>query len=184
MPRLPLRKMHGRPSEGRTSGSEKLWRNAMAYPEIASDYRTTHAGSIKEPVPTSDDATESTKHRSRTRFRGDDLLKLRSAQRLWIEAGNVTQNRGRGVPGNQIMMRAMTRVFFGVEARDVARDTHLRTLAISFQGHISWDRTLRYSNNSMDVLTVTRPRFTYGSALIRQSNASAPQVVTKWCIDL
>ena len=135
----------------------ELWQNASAYPQIASDYRTTHAGSIKEPVPTSDDVTDSTGHRPRTRFSGDDLLRLRSAQHFWIEAGNVTQNRGPGNPGNQIMMRAMTRVFFGVEARDVARDTHLRTLAIGYQGHISSDRTLRYSNNSMDVLTVPVP---------------------------
>ena len=135
----------------------ELWRDSTAYPLIANDYRTAHAGSIKEPVPTSDDVTESTGRRPRTGFSGDDLLKLRSAQHLWIEAGNVSQNRGRGVPGNQIMMRAMTRVFFGVEPRDVSRDTHLITLAMSYQGHISWDRTLRYSNNSMDVLTVPVP---------------------------
>lgn len=55
------------------------------------------------------------------------------------------------------MMSAMTRVFFGVEARDVPTDTHLLVLAIRYEGHISWDRTLRYSNNSMDVLTVPVP---------------------------
>ena len=135
----------------------ELWQDSTAYSQIANQYRTAHAGSIKEPVPTSDDVTDSEEHRPRTRFSGDDLLRLRSAQHLWIEAGNVTQNRGRGIPGNQIMMRAMTRVFFGLEARDVSRDTHLMTLAISYQGHISRDRTLRYSNNSMDVLTVPVP---------------------------
>ena len=93
----------------------------------------------------------------RSRLRVEDLLRLRSAQHLWIEAGNVSRNRGPGVPGNQIMMRAMTRVFFGVAARDVPRDTHLGQLAIRYHGHTSWDRTLRYSNNAMDVLTVPVP---------------------------
>lgn len=55
------------------------------------------------------------------------------------------------------MMRAMTRVFFGVRATEVPRDTHLGELAIRYDGHTSWDRTLRYSNNAMDVLTVPVP---------------------------
>lgn len=134
----------------------ELWRFATPYPEIANLYRSAHTDSLREPVPTSDDGTRA-RMPSRTLLRARDLLRLRSAQHLWIEAGNVTRNRGTGVPGNQIMMRAMTRVFFGAEARDVPRDTHLGMLAIKFQNHISWDRTLRYSNNSMDVLTVPVP---------------------------
>lgn len=133
------------------------WRIATEYPQIADDYRAVHADSIREPVPTSDDAIGDPSSHLRTRFRTEDLVRLRSAQHFWIEAGNVTQNRGPGNPGNQIMMRAMTRAFFGVPATNVPRDTHLATLAIEYMGHISWDRTLRYSNNSMDVLTVPVP---------------------------
>ena len=134
-----------------------LWQTATGYREIESLYRLAHAESIRQPVPTSDDGTTSTTGGHRNRFRAEDLLRLRSAQHFWIEAGNVTRNRGLGVPGNQIMMRAMTRVFFGVEARDVPRDTHLREVPIRYGEHISWDRTLRHSNNAMDVLTVPVP---------------------------
>ena len=132
-----------------------LWQDATRYSQIENRYQSAHSDSIRQPTPTSDDATNAAG--LRTRFRAEDLLRLRSAQHLWIEAGNVSENRGRGVPGNQIMMSAMTRVFFGVEARDVPTDTHLLVLAIRYEGHISWDRTLRYSNNSMDVLTVPVP---------------------------
>ena len=135
----------------------QLWQDATKYSQIESRYQSSHSDSIREPVPTSDDETGSATIGRRNRFRAADLVRLRSAQHFWIEAGNVTRNRGQGVPGNQIMMRAMTRVFFGVEARDVPTDTHLLKLAIRHQGHISWDRTLRYSNNSMDVLTVPVP---------------------------
>jgi len=132
-----------------------LWQDATRYSQIEDRYQSAHSDSIGQPTPTSDDATNAVE--LRTRFRAEDLLRLRSAQHLWIEAGNVTRNRGKGLPGNQIMMRAMTRVFFGVEAKNVPPDTHLRELAIRHKGHISWDRTLRYSNNSMDVLTVPVP---------------------------
>ncbi len=132
-----------------------LWQDATRYSQIENRYQSGYSDSIRQPAPTSDDATNAVG--LRTRFRAEDLLRLRSAQHLWIEAGNVTKNRGRGLPGNQIMMRAMSRVFFGVEARDVPTDTHLLELAIRHEGHISWDRTLRYSNNSMDVLTVPVP---------------------------
>ena len=135
----------------------QLWQDATKYSQIESRYQSNHSDSIRASVPTTDDDTSASVASRRGRFRAEDLIRLRSAQHLWIEAGNVTQNRGRELPGNQIMMRAMTRVFFGVEARDVPTDTHLLELAIRYQGHISWDRTLRYSNNSMDVLTVPVP---------------------------
>lgn len=135
----------------------QLWQDATKYSQIENRYLSTHADSIREPVPTSDDETGGSVANGRGRFRADDLVRLRSAQHLWIEARNVTQNRGRGVPGNQIEMRAMTRVFFGVSTTTVPRDTHLGELAIRYDGHTSWDRTLRYSNNAMDVLTVPVP---------------------------
>lgn len=139
-----------------------LWQYATRYGQIEDSYRSIHASSIREPVPTSDDETNVSTASHRGSFRAEDLVRLRSAQHLWIEAGNVTQNRGRGVPGNQIMMRAMTRVFFGIGAVAVPRDTHLGDLAIRYDGHISWDRTLRYSNNAMDVLTLPVPEFPAG----------------------
>lgn len=134
-----------------------LWKSATPYTQIAEGYRSAHVSSISAPAPTSDDGASSTVVSRRSGFDQDRLLKLRSAQVFWIEAGNVSRNRGKERPGNQIMMSPMTRVFFGVPARDVPRDTHLRYLAIKYKNHISQDRTLRYSNNSMDVLTVPVP---------------------------
>lgn len=135
----------------------RLWKSADPYAQISGEYELVHADSIREPVPTSDDATNAPRPTHSSQFKPQELAKIRAAQRLWIESGKVTRNRGPKLAGNQIMMRAMTRVFFGVPAQDVPRDSFLASLTIGYQGHHSEDRTLRYSNNAMDVLTVPVP---------------------------
>ena len=89
-----------------------------------------------------------------------DPMRLRllgSCDHLWIFSGQLHENRGPGLPGNQLMMSAMTRVFFGVEARDVPRDTHLGYFAITRGWAEKPDCPLRFSNNSMDVLSLPVP---------------------------
>lgn len=86
-----------------------------------------------------------------------DLVKIRAARRLWISAGNITKNRGKNLPGNQLMMKRMTRVFFGIPPIDVPRDTLLGRFGISYNGGEYKDCTLSYSNNNMDKLTLPIP---------------------------
>ena len=80
----------------------------------------------------------------------EQLAALASGQVLWIEAGNVTKNRGPSRPGNQIMMKALTRVFFGELGDEVPVNTTFRaptshkgppakyTLAHSDTGITAW----------------------------------------------
>jgi HKD family nuclease len=86
-----------------------------------------------------------------------DLMKIRAARRLWISAGNITKNRGVNLPGNQLMMKRMTRVFFGIPPIDVPVDTLLGHFGISYEGQDYKDCTLSYSNNKMDKLTLPIP---------------------------
>lgn len=86
-----------------------------------------------------------------------ELTKVRSCRHLWIEAGLLGKNRGRNVPGNQLMMRRMSRVFFGAPAKDVPPDTMLKYLDIAFGGHPPKDCSLSFSNNKMDKLTLPIP---------------------------
>lgn len=86
-----------------------------------------------------------------------ELTKIRAARHLWISSDNVTPNRGKRLPGNQLMMKRMSRVFFGVPAIDVPKDTHLDNLNISYNGGDYKDCTISYSNNAMDKLTLPIP---------------------------
>lgn len=88
----------------------------------------------------------------------EQLAALASGQVLWIETGNVTKNRGPSRPGNQIMMKALTRVFFGELGDEVPVNTTFRapTFAQGTTGEVHTG-TLRYGDNGMDILTVPVP---------------------------
>ena len=55
------------------------------------------------------------------------------------------------------MLQRMTRVFFGFPAEDVPKDSYIGSVRIRFDGHVRDDCSLRFSNNSMDVLTLPIP---------------------------
>lgn len=134
------------------------WRSATKLRSISAKYALGHAKQIARPTPTEDDAVESPAvGRPRGGFDSVDLMKLRASQHFWVQAGLLSRNRGAGVPGNQVMLRRFTRVYFDFEARDVPTDTFIGHLNIEIGGVQHHDRTLRYSDNSMDVLTVPVP---------------------------
>ena len=51
----------------------------------------------------------------------DKAAELTRATHLWVEAGNVVQNLGNGMPGNEVDLPKGTRAFFGLGTRDVPR---------------------------------------------------------------
>jgi hypothetical protein len=55
------------------------------------------------------------------------------------------------------MLSPMTRVFFGFPAEDLDRDTFIGHVAIEYGGRLRGDCSLRFSNNSMDVLGLPVP---------------------------
>lgn len=115
------------------------------------------AANLKNPTPTEDDVTPS--HSSQ--LSGEDLRKLRACDNLWIEAGNITKNLGPNRPGNQLMMKRLTRVFFGVPAMDVPQNSPLTHMQIAFDGNEARACSLTFSDNGMDKLTLPMPA-TYG----------------------
>lgn len=141
----------------------QLWRSASPIRAVRAKYGQAYesAESLKLATPTDDDAanTETVKVSPQRRRSLDPrrLRQLRAAHSLWIEAGNLHKNRGKDKPGNQLMMSPMTRVFFGFPASDLAPDTRVGEIAIRFARHTRTDCSLRFSNNSMDVLTLPVP---------------------------
>jgi len=55
------------------------------------------------------------------------------------------------------MLRALSRVYFGFPGHDVPTDTFIGNVNLVFAGTAHPDRTLRFSNNSMDVLALPVP---------------------------
>ena len=88
---------------------------------------------------------------------GGDLRKLRVCSNFWIEAGKITRNRGPELPGNQLMMKRLSRVFFGFEPIAVPKNTTLGSVNLKFSDGPVLPYTLSYSDNKMDKLNLPMP---------------------------
>ena len=133
------------------------WRTATPFEDVEAPYRRRYESiaNRRHPQASEDDiAPESSQG---TQLKPHELRKLRVCRHLWIEAGNITRNRGPNLPGNQLMMKRNARVFFGFAARDLPTDTSIGNVAIEWGGQWWRDRSLRFSNNAMDVLTLPVP---------------------------
>lgn len=147
-------------SEGRALQGwfNQNWRQATLLSAIADRYdrRFQDPANRMHPFPTEDDAApESTG--ARGQLTPSQLRRLNVCRHLWIHAGNLHSNRGPGRPGNQLMLKRNTRVFFGFPAGDLNPDTLIGHIAIEYAGNVRNDCSLRFSNNSMDVLTLPVP---------------------------
>jgi hypothetical protein len=114
-----------------------------------------HKENLKAPVPTEDDVA--TTDSGGGALSSKDLRKFRVCRRLWIEAGNITKNRGPTLPGNQLMMKRLSRVFFGFRPTAVPENTLIGHIEIAFNGGPAAQYSLTYSDNKMDKLTLPIP---------------------------
>lgn len=136
---------------------DQLWRHASPLrAQLLRDYSERYRERTVNPTPTDEDVTTPQQVEGRHRISSEDLIRLRVSDHLWIQAGRLHANRGAGNPGNQLMMSPMTRVFFGFAALDVPTDTSIGTVVIAYGGR-GVSRSLRFSNNSMDVLGLPIP---------------------------
>jgi hypothetical protein len=65
---------------------------------------------------------------------------------MWIETGNITKNRGPELPGNQLMMKRMSRVFFGFSAKDLVENSTVGTVYMAFDNEPLKEYSLTYSD--------------------------------------
>ncbi len=136
-----------------------LWAPATKSSDVLlSRYRDIYESqpNLKNPTPTEDDTAPN--HTKRGQLTPIDLRKLRACSNFWIEADrNITPNRGANLPGNQLMMKRLTRVFFGFSPDDVPRDSPLGHLEVVYGGHDPHTCSMTFSNNLMDKLTLPIP---------------------------
>lgn len=109
----------------------------------------------KSPAITEDDIASD--HPTNGALKNSDLQKLRVCRNFWIEAGNITRNRGPHLPGNQLMMKRLTRVFFGFPPTVVPENSAIGTVELSFGGGDFDDYSVTYSDNKMDKLVLPIP---------------------------
>ncbi len=114
-----------------------------------------HKDNLKAPAPTEDDVASTDIGRSALSTK--DLQRLRVCRHFWIEAGNITKNRGPNLPGNQLMMKRLSRVFFGFDSIAVPENTHIGDVEINFNGGQGAPFSLTYSDNKMDKLVLPIP---------------------------
>lgn len=110
---------------------------------------------LKVPNPTEDDVASS--DTGRRSLSTKDLQKLRVCRHLWIDSGNITRNRGPRLPGNQLMLKRLSRVFFGFPPNAVPENTHIGDVDIHFDGGPGATCSLTYSDNKMDKLGLPIP---------------------------
>lgn len=114
-----------------------------------------HKDNLKAPAPTEDDVASTDTGRGALSTK--DLHRLRVCRYFWIDAGNITKNRGPNLPGNQLMMKRLSRVFFGFGSTAVPENTHIGDVEICFNGGQGAPFSLTYSDNKMDKLVLPIP---------------------------
>jgi hypothetical protein len=113
------------------------------------------AANLKSPSPTEDDVADA--HAGKGALTLRDLQKLRACTHFWIEAGNITRNRGPALPGNQLMLKRLSRVFFGFGPEVLPENSSIGEVLIGFGGAARVACSLTYSDNKMDKLVLPVP---------------------------
>jgi hypothetical protein len=102
---------------------------------------------------------------------------------FWIQTRKLYENRGKGVPGNQLDLKRGTRVYFGFAPDSVPQDTVLGTFSLQYQGKRPCDRSLRFGNNSMDKVNLPIPGQdgpkSYDNSVVRFERIAAKKFLVK-----
>ena len=113
------------------------------------------AENLKRPTPTEDDVANN--DASTGAISSENLQKLRVCRNFWIEAGNITKNRGPYQPGSQLMMKRLSRVFFGFTPKDLIENTLVGNVRIGYDGNNFGEYSITYSDNKMDKINLPIP---------------------------
>lgn len=151
----------GRERGGQTQSAlgwfERLWSVAAPLGRVAAKYTAAYgtAENRREPAPLDEDEVPEGAARPGN-LTASELRRLRVCEHFWIRFVR-NRNRGPSKPGNQLIMKRNSRVFFGFPAEDLAPDTLIGRVALRFNDRECGDFSLRFSNNAMEVLTLPVP---------------------------
>ncbi|GAB3349525.1 hypothetical protein GCM10027300_12680 [Modestobacter lapidis] len=138
---------------------ERQWRAATPLGRVLDAYAAQFS-KTPQGLARNDDVSDATGGvGSRYGLTPAQLVALSTGTHFWIEAGILSRNRGPGRPGNQLMMSALMRVFFGAEASEVPQNTLVARPIVEhpIQSAVRVEAPIRFSDNSMDVISLPVP---------------------------
>jgi HKD family nuclease len=122
--------------------------------QLAGDYallRKMHRSDVEEP-----DVTEAKIMEAPAEFPLWKSAEVAYARNFWVDIKYVVPNLRRGVLGNQVELQRGSRVFFGLGAAKVPRNTLLGSVMI-VHGDTVTECHMRFGDNSMDKLNLPVP---------------------------
>lgn len=138
---------------------EDTWETAVPLSDVLDDYRSRYR-TLPKPRQLPEEKTLATRRYLASPeehvISGILPVQLAEAKALWIDASSMIRNRGQ-LPGSQLNTPRGTRVFFGFGSDNVSKDTTLGTIHIRVGGYPYVERTIRFSNNSMDIVNLPIP---------------------------
>jgi hypothetical protein len=146
---------------------DRNWRRATPLNDVVSDYEKAFTSQPKTFAGRNDDTSDSSGRVGRRYgLSADQLAALTSGTNFWLEGGTLSRNRGPGRPGNQLMMSALMRVFFGAKATEVNQNTAVArpTIEHPTQPGVTVNAPIRFSDNSMDVISLPVPESPWPSS--------------------
>ncbi|MEC5200387.1 HKD family nuclease [Arthrobacter sp. PL16] len=136
---------------------EDTWKTADLLSDVLDDYRLRHR-SLPKPRQLREEKTRATRRylasTATHEIDGDLPVQLAAAKALWVNASSIIRNRGQGSPGSQLNTPRGTRVFFGLDSKKFAKNTTLGAVYIRIEGYPFVERTIRFSDNSMDIINL------------------------------
>ncbi len=140
-----------------TNWFRTAWKMADGYEKLRREYeRLCHRRARENAhIPTDDDVpAPKPDGTARQQLSAAQIPQLRTLDHLWIEAGSLGANLGRGIPGNQLDMKRFTRAFFRARVENVAPNTIIDRITLVWNGSPHVERTLKFGDNEMDKLNV------------------------------
>jgi len=141
----------------RTAWFETAWQHADPLADVAPGYEKLWKKS-KPPIVEEDGKVVDLYLGGADRVvAGNIAVALASANALWVEVNELYKNRGRAEAGNQVDMPRGCRVFFGLPATAVPRDTMLGHVFLQNVGFEPAECSIRFANNQMDKVNLPVP---------------------------
>lgn len=138
---------------------QDTWESADALAEVLNEYRHKRSALPKLPRIREDRTRAARRYLASPKdheVSGDLAVQLAAAKEVWVHASSMIRNRG-AFPGSQLNTPRGTRVFFGFASDKVPKDTTLGSIDLRIIGHAYHERTIRFSNNGMDVINLPIP---------------------------
>lgn len=140
-----------------TDWFRSAWRTADDYEHLRQQYEGLCRRKAKQQalVPIEDDVPPPRPDEITGKGLSEyQIRQLRTLDHLWIEAGALGANLGRGIPGNQLDMKRFTRAFFRAPLENITPNTFIDRITLVWDGVRYDGRTLKFGDNGMDKLNV------------------------------